>query len=456
MKLTGLTSAVIALGLSYSSVALAQDQVWLKDRRYSEGAGIRTGDLELHPGIGAEFGYDSNYFLVADSEQVAGAATHGPVPSLRLRIVPSFSLSTLSPQRREGDGGSPEPPKVGFRAGVAASYNEYIATNSGDSDVLSKQRNIGAIGNLQLTILPGRPWGADIYTDFLRSVQPSQNPEFNFNRITARFGGGIVWAPGGGMFDWRLGYEYGLTYFEDLNFRNLSNNYNQINTRGRWRFLPRTAFLYDATATFIRYNNNPQPGSLASDPIRARIGLNGLVTPAFSLLAMVGWGSSFYQGLNAQQFDAPIAQVELRWYITPNPGLDPAGATLTLSSLAIGYSRDFTNSYLGDFYTTDRGYINLSYFFGGRFLLVGDAGIAAAEYPNIFDSNRVVINPPFTSLRPNATLFGEYRVADSVGINATLRYTANITDVAINQGTGTPDQLKWNRFEGFVGVRWFL
>jgi hypothetical protein len=452
MKLTGLTSAVIAIGLCYSSAALAQDQVWLKDRRYSEGMGIRTGDLELHPGIGAEFGYDSNYFLVADGESVAGVATPGPVPALRLRIVPSFSLSTISQQRREADGGSPEPPKVGFRAGVAASYNEYIATRSGDSDVLSKQRNIGALGNLQLTILPGRPWGADLFTDFLRSVQPSENPEFNFNRITARFGGGIVWAPGGGMFDWRVGYEYGLTYFEQPEFRNLSTNYNQINTRGRWRFLPRTAFLYDATATFLRYNLNPSAGSLASDPIRARIGLNGLVTPAFSLLAMVGWGSSFYQGATAQQFDGPIAQAELRWYITPNPGLDPAGATLTLSSLALGYVRDFANSYLGDFYTSDRGYLSLSYFFGGRFLLVGDAGIAAIKYPLIYSSDRTVaINAPFTTLRPNATLFGEYRVADSVGINATLRYTANITDVVINT-----DQLKWNRFEGFVGVRWFL
>src|SRR5260221_663088 len=168
MKLTGLTSAVIAFGLSYSTVALAQEQVWLKDRRYSEGIGIRTGDLELHPGLGAEFGYDSNYFLRADSED--------PIPALRLRIVPSFSLSKLS------------------------------------------------------------------------------------------------------------------------------HAYNPINTRGRGRFLPRPACFYDAPARLIPCNNNPAPGQLPSDPILVRIGLNGLVTPAFSLLAMVGWGASFYQGAFAQQF----------------------------------------------------------------------------------------------------------------------------------------------------------
>ena len=92
-----------------------------------------------------------------------------------------------------------------------------------------------------------------------------------------------------------VGYEYGLTYFEDSQFRDLSTNYNQVNTRGRWRFLPRTAFLYDGSITFLRYNQ-PPPGRLDSDPVRARLGLNGLITPSFALLGMVGWGSSFYSG----------------------------------------------------------------------------------------------------------------------------------------------------------------
>jgi hypothetical protein len=35
------------------------------------------------------------------------------------------------------------------------------------------------------------------------------------------------------MFDWRVGYEYGLVYFEDQAFRGLSNDQHVINTRGR-------------------------------------------------------------------------------------------------------------------------------------------------------------------------------------------------------------------------------
>ena len=40
---------------------LTERQRWLVDRQYREGAGFRVGDFELHPGIGADFGYDSNF-----------------------------------------------------------------------------------------------------------------------------------------------------------------------------------------------------------------------------------------------------------------------------------------------------------------------------------------------------------------------------------------------------------
>src|SRR3954452_21250308 len=121
MKSSRIAFAVLALGGGYSTAAVAQEQRWLKDRRYGEGVGIRTGDLELHPGIAGEFGYDSNYFLRSDRDQPPNAPVIG---TLRLRITPSFSLATISPQRREAEGQGTEPPKVAFRAGVAASYSE--------------------------------------------------------------------------------------------------------------------------------------------------------------------------------------------------------------------------------------------------------------------------------------------------------------------------------------------
>ena len=41
-----LTTALFGL-LAVPTVASAQDQPWLKDRRYTEGPGYRVGDFEL-------------------------------------------------------------------------------------------------------------------------------------------------------------------------------------------------------------------------------------------------------------------------------------------------------------------------------------------------------------------------------------------------------------------------
>jgi hypothetical protein len=368
-----------------------------------------------------------------------------------MRITPHFSVSTTTQRRIEGDGGGAEPPKIGFRATVSASYNELIALQSANSDVISRQRFVSGAGGLQLSILPGRRLGGDIYTDVLRSVQPSNDPTFNFNRFTARFGGGVTWAPGGGLFDWRLGYEYALVYFEDRAFRGLSNDAHTVNTRGRWRFLPRTAVLFDGSASFVRYNQGPSGAQLNSNPIRARLGLNGLVTRQLALMAMAGWVSSFYSGPNAGQYDGLIAQAELKWFITPGTGNELIGGPLPISTAAIGYSRDFFNSYLGDFLVRDRFYLTLSHLFSGRFLLVLGGSYSPIRYGPVYNTSRVQIYPGFTAPYVDATLFGEYRLSDSFGLNATLRYTANITDANPIQ-----DPLGWNRYEAYLGVRWFL
>ena len=67
-------------------------QAWVSNRDFSEGIGVRAGNFELHPSLGGEFGYDSNFFRAAESE--------GVIDVLKLRITPSLTLSTLGDQRR--------------------------------------------------------------------------------------------------------------------------------------------------------------------------------------------------------------------------------------------------------------------------------------------------------------------------------------------------------------------
>ena len=124
--------------------------------------------------------------------------------------------------------------------------------------------------DILLNFLPTGRVGADTYLNFIRQGQPSNNPDTEnaFDRDSVRAGAGVTWRPGGGLFDWRLGYEFLYNYFEKSNFSYLNNFQNQVNMRGRWRFLPRTALLYDGSYTWVNYPN-PQRKTTARSRVRA-------------------------------------------------------------------------------------------------------------------------------------------------------------------------------------------
>src|SRR5262249_12358835 len=124
--------AIPATLVSWSGTASAQG--WLGDRRYAEGAGIRTGDLELHPGIGGEVGYDSNWFYRSHKEgpTIANGGPDGPGKSgppadaVIFRVTPSFYVSTLGQQRTENGITRTEPRTISFRGGISATGRAFI------------------------------------------------------------------------------------------------------------------------------------------------------------------------------------------------------------------------------------------------------------------------------------------------------------------------------------------
>jgi hypothetical protein len=192
--------------------------------------------------------------------------------------------------------------------------------------------------------------------------------------------------------------------------------------------------------------------------------LNGLITSRFAFLGLIGYGASFYdtsQNAATPQFDSVIGQAELKWFLSANPGESPTNeASLVLSSIAIGYTRDFQNSYLGAFYGNDRGYAKISYFFAGRALISLEGGVGAIEYPTVFYAeNAHVEHAPFTDVRVDATLYGEYRLTNAFALNLTGRYTQNFSNVVLQEEEGATNSgyaLSWQRVEAYAGVRWFM
>jgi hypothetical protein len=477
-----------ALGLACTAGAVllasstADAQEWLKDRMYQEGAGVRTGDVEWHPGIAVEGGYDSNYFLRTDQTGgacgAAGCINGAPTAPVKgtpvMRVTPSLSLATLGPQRREGETNG-ESPAINFRLNASGTYREFFG------QLTPEQRNFSADVNSRLDILPERPFGGAIFASYDRTIQPDSvtgDPDLSFNRDTVGVGAEVATQPGGGTLDWHFGYQFTDTIFEDAAGKPYANFVNQAYTRGRWKFRPRTALIYDGTVGFFHYVNPLAGGAdagaageisplLDSTPVRSRIGINGLITPRLSFLGMVGYGGSFFHPAtatdNVQQYDSVIGQTELKYYVTAQPG-DAGATSLTLSSVAVGYARDFVNSYLADYYGSDRGYLKFSYFFAGRALVSLEGGLGAIEYPTVtFIDPGTPAHAAFTDVRVDATLYGEYRFTNYFGLNLTGKYTNNISstvlDIGRTPGPGGAAQLlamQWQRFEVYVGVRLFL
>lgn len=451
MKICLTLTATVLLG-AVSLEAHAQ-QPWLADRRYGEGIGVRVGNLELHPGISGEVGYDSNYFLRAP-----GDAAGDPLAAYRIRVTPSISLATLGPQRRDGAVSPAGPAPLIFRSDAYVSYNELIAADSAHSSEMADQRHLDVGGNLALNIAPQGRIGADTYLNFVRTVQPSNSADVEsaFNRDSLRAGAGATWRPGGGLFDWRVGYDFSYNYFEKAAFSELNNYQHTVNMRGRWRFFPRTALLYEGGYTWIDYRSNRVQSDGAV--VRSQIGINGLITTRFSLLGLIGWAGTFYNehaGRAASQFDSLTAQAELRWFISG--GQDVMGASsapVGLSYASLGYTRDMSNSYLGNFYQRDRGYVGVSYLLGGVFVTSLNAGMANIKFPQFNytgANNAALTHDGFSEQRVDATLFGEYRLSNTFGLNVTVNYDQNITDVTIEN-----DKLEFSRWQVFLGARYFL
>jgi hypothetical protein len=440
-----------------SGWASAQEQSWLHDKRLGDGEGLRSGRFEFHPGVEARFGYDSNVFRRADTTQ------EPRVDALRLQITPAIRFQTVS----IGDSGKKGRAPYELHGQASVSYNEFIKLKD-TSDDLPGHRNLGALANLVLDIAPGAHWGGQLHAGLLRTIQPSNvgDPTASFNRTVPNGGGSLVWRPGGGLFNWGAGYKIQYTHFESDRFDELNNFQHDIFTKGSWKFLPRTSLNFDSRVRLYRYTSDAAPLP-DGDAVITSLGVDGLVTDYFGFTVSGGWMGTIngsQGGATVQDFDTFIAQAEARFFLVPASysNKDSKGGVPT--KIALGYARTGSRSYLGNFYQRDRGYARLDYFFHRTLMMSIQGGASRVGFPTIFYQDGTVRHPSFSSLLIDGQAFVEYRPFPSFGINATVVYERMITDVRIpadqtqvlNDPNAVGDDLKWDRFQGFLGVRYFL
>jgi len=435
----------VLLGTTTVVLSASAQQPWIQDRRLGEGAGIRTGNLELHPSLAAEFGYDSNYFQ-------RGPEDPEPVlDSLAFLITPSLTLSTLTKGRKEGDAPDTAPPLLNFDLAAYGTYHGFIPLDDTD-DFDDRSRLSGGI-NANLELFPKRPVMWDLNAGYKRQIDPSDVAigEADFDRHILRAGTGVTWSPGGGLFEWRVGYGITATYFSEQGFDTLNNAQHMFETRGRWRFLPRTAAIYDGWYRVIRYSEDGED-HVDGEVIQSRVGVSGLFTNRFAFRVLGGWAASFYD--SNQNFDGPVGNAELKFFLTPNPRLHEGSAPVGLSSIAVGYDRAYAHSYLGPYYQRDQGYLTFEYFIGGVVVTSLRGHVARNAYPTFFVTD-AQIPQDVHETRLGGTLFAEYRVTDFVGINTTFEVDRNIGGGDNPVQTVPVDDLDYTRFQAYLGARVF-
>ncbi|MDP3278277.1 MAG: hypothetical protein Q8Q09_24025 [Deltaproteobacteria bacterium] len=434
-------AAATAVGLVAGD---AQAQFWLTDRNLSAGRGIRVGNFELHPGVGAEFGFDSNTGFVAPSAPSTAA--------LRMRVSANFAISTLTAQRTRmpSDATTPASQPLQFRANAGVTYHHFFALGSNDV-----APNVGFNVGLSLTATPSRVVSFSATNDFARAVQGASELNFGqlfvFNRFqnTASLALGIT--PGGGSLEFKFNYSNRLNFFTEQSFSSYSNMGNDIGMAIRWRFLPKTSIAWTTSFSPTIYFD-PAPiatGLFTSFPINSRLGVTGLITERLSFQVFGGYGATYFgQGDNLETF---VGNAEIRYITGPNMAIKG------------GLLRDIGASLIGNFMVRNNVYVNVSHSFGGRFLLSGEfsGGLTQIGYAadrtgarsNILTGSAVGADGRLTGFRVLGLVFGEVRFSEVVGLNATAAISGNFIDAQFTSMAMGTTGLNWVKFEAFLGLR---
>ncbi|MBK8169298.1 MAG: hypothetical protein IPK60_03005 [Sandaracinaceae bacterium] len=443
LSISTLMAALLASASGGASVA--HGQAWLDNRGRTEGHGVRTGDLEIHPGIGAEAGYDTNNFLTATN----------PESTAVLRITPHIAISTLSQERRQGGdtggaGGAQVAPTLRFRGAASASYYHFFLNSARD--------NISGDLSLNLVVNPEKPFSFTLNEQFIRTIRPFAaqvgTSSVSFGRNQNIIGGMMTLSTPGGLFQGRLGYDFNYNFFDGSQFQGSNNMQHTVRAGSNWRFLPQTALLYDFALDYQTYPNAADSTALVSDSVRlqSRLGLNGAITNRFSVLAMAGYSAGFFEA--GDDFEAFVAQLEGRFQLNEN------------SKIAFGYDRSVFGSYVGNYYRQDRFYLNASALFAGRVLVGADLslallgfGVPLAQNGTALGFNSTDVNDPSRSdVRLIAGVYSEYRFTDYLAVNATVRYTGDFTDyqyVTTDSSATFIEPAGFKKFEVWLGVRVF-
>ncbi len=308
--------------------------------------GVTAGSFRIRPRLTVEGRYDTNLFREDASESPSSAGI--------LRIL--AGLTVVNPKARvlrvyldiEGDG------RIYFSKDANA----------------EKQRNGGGTLSLDLSIFPKSAISLRIFDRFQRALQTRNwSSDGNYNRNMNLAGAELLFRPGGGALEFGLQYAYSLDKFDEFSQGN--TYYHDFAFHAAWKFYPLTAVFLDVDFKLLGYDEpwldeTRKVANVDSKPLSGVLGIVGAVTKRISVLLQAGWAYGMYD--SGEDFNGPVGTARVSYRATRR------------TLLQLGYSRDYEDSYHGNFYAEHRIFLAVQQQLFNRLDLRVDASYGFLDY----------------------------------------------------------------------------
>jgi hypothetical protein len=322
--------AVFALMGARRAAAQEETRIGYQGLPYKAATAAPTGialaeGVLMHVGAGAEAGYDSNVFY--GSSSVPGAVVGAEI----LRLTGFGEITNTS------RGGYAPALTYDVRAGLT--YRHYF---SSDDNVKRFANAFMPTAGLSLGTTTGT-WAFQLSDTFLRQEDPpysaaNANPIGRDNNLAMLQ---AQWSPGGGRITGTLRYTNAIDIFETGSGYSYANSVTHTFTLDvSWRWLPKTALFAQANQGYVSYTNSQTAGKVPSYPLRAMLGMRGLITPKLQAIVALGYANGFYSSGATTNGFLGSSYVDLQAIVNPT----------LLARITLGYHQDFQNSVISNFY----------------------------------------------------------------------------------------------------------
>jgi hypothetical protein len=276
---------------------------------------------------------------------------------------------------------------------------------------------------------------------YQRTLQPYDSPQEHHARHTIKPGIGMVVTPGGKTLSLGLVFSADVLFYDEdlVGSRNNRVMYT-LEQETKWKIFPKTALISIVRFSPINYTGAAGVNN-DSLPVRALLGIRGLLTPKFGLSLFVGYGASFYS--KGDDFDHVIANGELMFFITP------------FTDLRLGGERDFVSFY-SNFYVKSGGYLKFAQMIGRLFQITLKGEVYYRDYSHVSGQYGYVDTPNTDDRRDTrfgASLLLEFRATEWLTILASGVYQGNLSNFAYSQDLRTDTLVDFQRFEVLGGVQ---